>query len=519
MPQVTATVIERLAAGRLSLSQAVESLRARIEGGVSLHTVTQAVRAEAGMYGLEPSLMQELLDALTNATRLHAAPEAAPAPTAIRAAATIARPSDATPRGNEPEPALGSLLKGRFELKTLVGRGGMGTVFSALDRRKAEAHDPNPDVAVKILNPGFQRHPDAFVALQREASKAQTLAHPNIVTVFDFDRDGASVFITMELLRGQPLEATIRAARNRGVGRDTALPIIRGITEGLAYAHRKRIVHSDLKPANIFLLDDGTPKILDFGIARALPAAGDSGPQDQFDAGSLGAYTEAYATEEMVKGADPALTDDIYALGIIVYELLSGKHPFSEKTAAAARAAEMTPAPIRGLRRREWRTLARALAFDRATRPRDATEFLRLFFGSAQLRNSLLAATILLAAATAYLWYRNYEQTGPQIAFDALPVATQQQIQADFAEGAKAWVFYAQQGIPNALTDSLSFYADAYKLHKGNRDAVRGLERAADEMLKRAGKDSAALRETARNLAETSEFLRTYPPVTAAISR
>ncbi len=177
----------------------------------------------------------------------------------------------------------GALLKGRFELTSLVGRGGMGIVWAAVDRRKLEARDPHPEVAVKILNSSAAQHPDAFVALQREASKAQTLAHPNIATVFDFDRDGATVFITMELLRGQPLDKAIGAAHGHGIGRAAALPIIRGIAEGLAYAHRKGIIHSDLKPANIFLGPDGTPKILDFGIARAVPSAGGEAP-----AGCLG---------------------------------------------------------------------------------------------------------------------------------------------------------------------------------------------------------------------------------------
>ncbi len=413
----------------------------------------------------------------------------------------------------------GALLKGRFELKALVGRGGMGIVWSAVDRRKLEARDPHPDVAVKILNSSASQHPDAFVALQREASKAQTLAHPNIATVFDFDRDGANVFITMELLRGQPLDKTIGAAWNRGVGRAAALPIIRGIAEGLAYAHRKGIVHSDLKPANIFLGPDGTPKILDFGIARAVPAAGDEAPEDAFDAGSLGAYTEAYATDEMVEGRDPAPADDLYALGIIAYELLTGKHPFHGNAMAAARAAGMTPAPIRSLRRREWRTLARALSFERARRPRDAAEFMREFFGAARTRNALIAAVVLLACAAAFLWYRNYQQAGPAVAFEDLPAETQQKIKADFADGEKSWQFYTQQHIADALNGSLSYYADAYKLHRGDREAVRGLERAADEMLKSARSDPASLVATARTLADSSEFLKTYGPVADAIGR
>ena len=323
----------------------------------------------------------------------------------------------------------------------------------------------------------------------------------------------------MELLRGQSLEAAIHAVRNRGVARAAALPTIRGIAEGLAYAHRKGIVHSDLKPANIFLLEDGTPKILDFGIARAVPTSGEMAPRDQFDAGSLGAYTEEYATEEMVKGADPAPADDIYALGIIAYELLTGKHPFAGNTAGAARMRGLAAAPIRALRRREWQTLSRALSFDRAARPRDAAEFLRLFFGATRLRNVLIAAIVLLTVATGYLWYRNYRQEGPAIAFEALPAATQAEVKADLAEGDKAWAFYRQQGIANALTDSLNFFTTAYGLHKGDRDAVRGLERTADEMLKRARNDPARLHETARSLAETSEFFKTYPPVVDALEQ
>jgi hypothetical protein len=435
-----------------------------------------------------------------------------------RDSATSMRAAEPAARGVTEEIHVGSLIKGRFELKALVGRGGMGMVFSALDHRKLEARNPNPDVALKVLNSSFQQHTDSFVALEREASKAQSLAHPNIVTVFDFDRDGENVFITMELLRGRSLEDVIREARDVGLERKTALPIIRGIAEGLSYAHRKGVVHSDLKPANVFLVDDGTPKILDFGIARAVPTAANAGPKDDFDAGSLGAYTPLYATEEMVQGADPAPADDMYAFGVIAYELLTGRHPFAGKTAAEARAAALTPAPVRTLSRREWRILARALAFDRDKRLRDATEFLRLFFGATRLRNGLIAATLVLVAVSGYLWYRNYQQTGPDIAFDALPAATQQEVSQRLADGEKDWAFYAQ-GMGGALDDSLRDFARAYELHKRDRAAVRGLKRTADELLKRARSDPALLREQARNLEESSEFFKTYPPVMDAVGQ
>src|SRR6185503_3958598 len=97
----------------------------------------------------------------------------------------------------------GAVIKKRFVLEKVLGKGGMGLVFGAIDRRKEEARDPNPRVALKVLNADFQRHPQAFMALQREARKAQSLAHPNVVTVFDFDRDGDAVYMTMELLQGR----------------------------------------------------------------------------------------------------------------------------------------------------------------------------------------------------------------------------------------------------------------------------------------------------------------------------
>ncbi len=281
----------------------------------------------------------------------------------------------------------GSVIKKRFVLEKVLGKGGMGLVFGAIDRRKEEARDPNPRVALKVLNADFQRHPQAFMALQREARKAQTLAHPNVVTVFDFDRDGDAVYMTMELLQGRSLDSMTREARGKGIKREVALPIIRGIAEGLAYAHRKGIVHSDLKPGNVFITEeDGAAKILDFGIARAVPSMNTEASRDVFDAGSLGAYTEAYATDEMIDGVDPHPADDMYALGIIAYELLTGFHPYSRHSAPAARKLGLKPDPLKGLKRKEAKAIERCLSFDRKRRPQNAGDFLKLFRGVTALQ-------------------------------------------------------------------------------------------------------------------------------------
>lgn len=262
----------------------------------------------------------------------------------------------------------GNVLKDRFVLERLIGQGGMGAVYKARDLRKEEARDREPYVAVKVLSGDIRHHPDAFIALQREAKKAQKLAHPNTVTVYDFDRDGNVVFMTMELLEGESLAEVLRA-HPQGLPLPEALPIIRGVVEGLDYAHRRGIVHADLKPGNVFVTRDGMVKVLDFGIARALrnPAA----PAEDatvFDPAALGALTPAYASVEMIEGADPDPRDDVYALACLVYELLTGRHPFGRMPATQARDQALRPHPVPGLSRGQWRALQQALSHRREER-------------------------------------------------------------------------------------------------------------------------------------------------------
>ncbi|TGG92060.1 hypothetical protein E4656_14365 [Natronospirillum operosum] len=294
----------------------------------------------------------------------------------------------------------GSIIKERFILDKVLGAGGMGKVFQARDLLKVEANDSNPYVAMKVLTEDFKAHPQAFIALQREASRQQKLAHPNIATVYDFDRigmTGTQVFITMELLVGKPLDSFIRkVVRPRGgLPFDEAFPIIQQLGASLSYAHHRNIVHSDFKPGNAFLCEDGTVKTLDFGIARAVNAGvadnkdddnstgSNSDNTDDFDAGSLGALTPAYASLEMLQGKDPSTQDDLYALACVAYELLTGYHPFSKKSAAKAQEANLVPGPIKGLKKRQMRGLLRGLAFEKDKRTASVEEFLEELEGKA----------------------------------------------------------------------------------------------------------------------------------------
>ena len=161
---------------------------------------------------------------------------------------------------------IGDTIKNRFVLDDLLGKGGMGSVYRALDLRKKEAGDNKPYIALKLLGDDFKHHPHALITLQREARKTQELAHPNIVTVYDFDRDGDLIYLTMEELKGKSLDELL-ADSETILSLKQKLDILQQIAQGLAYAHSKGIVHSDLKPANIFITDKNIVKILDFGMS------------------------------------------------------------------------------------------------------------------------------------------------------------------------------------------------------------------------------------------------------------
>jgi serine/threonine protein kinase len=272
----------------------------------------------------------------------------------------------------------GTILKDRFELISPLGEGGMGVVYKARDLLKVEAKDKNPYIAVKLLSGDFRNHPESFIALQRESSKAQRLAHPNIATVFDFDRDSGTVYMTMEILEGQELAKYIKKLPAGGLPIDEALKVIHQLADGLSYAHQRGLVHSDFKPGNAFILNDGTVKIMDFGIARASKTKGDAaGETTVFDPGQLGALTPAYATVEMFEGQDPAPPDDIYALACVAYELLTGKHPFNKLSAPKVLEKGLTPAPVvkPGWTKRQNKGLMKALALKREQRTQTVEEF------------------------------------------------------------------------------------------------------------------------------------------------
>jgi hypothetical protein len=367
-------------------------------------------------------------------TRLQTSPGALHQPS-IPSSPSSSSPSlsarDFVMSGTDQMKEVGDTLNGRFVLEECLGVGGMGTVYKALDLRKLEASDRRPYIAIKVLNLQFRGNPKSLIALQREAKKAQTLGHRNIVTVYDFDRDGPVVYLTMEYLSGKPLSRILRAPEFKGMPYAEALPIFKGMANALAYAHERGFVHCDFKPANVFLTDTAEVKVIDFGIARVFQRPEEETDATIFDPGSLGALTPAYASPEMLEHREPDPRDDIYALGCTTYELLTGRHPFDRVPASQGRSSGLKPQRPDGLGSRQWRALRSSLEFEREARMPTVTQFLQEF-GEPQKRSGMsgaavkaaISAGVLAAVAAAGYFYASTHRTTPQEKAAAIPEKT-----------------------------------------------------------------------------------------------
>jgi len=440
--------------------------------------------------------------------------------TVLRTGTTLRSPRPQTgSRLSAPLIESGIIVKQRYVLEQIIGSGAMGQVWRSKDLMRERARNARLNVAIKLLNADCAQHPDALVGLEREASKAQELAHPNIITVhnFDVDDDLGRAFISMECLEGESLEGVIRGARGFGLSREAALPIIEGITEGLEYAHKKHVVHCDLKPGNVFVTSDGVPKILDFGIARAARLETATGAVDQ--EGFRG-FTPGYAAVELIKEEDPQTADDIYSLGVVVYELLTGKHPFNGLPADVAKARVMKPAPIKGLKAREWHAIEKALSFDRANRWANATEFRKAFKGRTVLPRVLGGAVGILTLAVIAFGYQRWRAAQPDIPFDQLPRDQQENFLHEVQDGDRSWQLVTA-GQSFLINDALAHYGSAFDIHPKDPKAVAGLEQSADYVISRLQQspDRQAALGQLEDLQKRNAYLETYAPLTKAIEQ
>lgn len=353
-------------------------------------------------------------------------PTAVLTPERIPAANTVPRACDTdstrltvAPADIEASPAVNNdrrVIKNRFVLMDILGTGGMGQVYLAQDRMRVEMDDSSPFVAIKVLNEECRTMPGALQALQREAKKAQALSHPNIVTVYDFDRDGDTAFISMEYIKGESLKERLQKVGS--IPPDQAMHIIERVARGLAYAHQEGIVHADIKPANIFLAAEGNVRILDFGIAKAFTDVNRDRPS-LADHLTEGALTPAYASAQMLEGDSALPSDDVYSLSCMAVEMLTGDHPFRGQSGKAvpanlARDLKLKVAPVNNLSKRHMRALRKGLAFEREQRFQNAGEFI----DAIKARNikkdlALLGSAVLVTSLVLFAVTKGLEQVVP----------------------------------------------------------------------------------------------------------
>ena len=282
-----------------------------------------------------------------------------------------------------PDPLIGRIIEGKYELTARLGEGGMSVVYRA---RRVHIGD---DVAVKILLQKFVTDEAALARFRREARAAAMLRHPNVITIHDFGETGdgdAPAFIVMEFVKGTPLRDLIDSMDHFPVER--AVRLMRGICAGVGAAHRQGVIHRDLKPENILVVapDDDLEfegvRVVDFGLAKMLeiPDGGETGTAHAITV----VGTPYYMSPEQCLGEPLDARSDVYSLGTMLYEMLAGKRPFTAETVSGIISKQLTeePQPLPpslAIPRRVSAAIMQALAKDPDVRPQTATELARQF--------------------------------------------------------------------------------------------------------------------------------------------
>jgi eukaryotic-like serine/threonine-protein kinase len=265
------------------------------------------------------------------------------------------------------ELARGIVFAGRYEIIEELGAGGMGRVYRAHDTKL------NEEVALKLIKPEIAADKKTVERFHNEIKIARKISHKNVCRTHDLHQEGKTLFLTMEYVRGEDLKSLIHRTKTLSAG--TALSIARQVAEGLGEAHKLGITHRDLKPGNIMIDKDGQAKIMDFGIARSLAGGGTTA-----EGAIVG--TPEYMSPEQVEGKPSDPRADIYALGIILFEMVTGQVPFEGETPfsiANKQKSELPPVPKKlapqipeGLSR----LILRCLEKDKAKRYQTADELI-----------------------------------------------------------------------------------------------------------------------------------------------
>jgi CheY-like chemotaxis protein len=255
---------------------------------------------------------------------------------------------------------------GRYKIEDVIGSGGTGTVYRAQDSLLGMP------VAVKVLAPGLAKDQEAIATLKEEARIAMQLSHRHIVRLHNLQMAGAKYFLVMEYVEGQTLRQVLQVYGKLPV--DSVVQIVDVCADALSYAHRHGIVHKDLKPENFLLTEDGVLKIIDFGIASLIHTQKTGGPV---------VGTPAYMSPEQIAGGALDARTDVFSLGVIVYELLTGCLPFRRDVSTGSVQEVSGPANLADLPGGIMEAVARAMAINPDERWKTVDEFSRAFLAAA----------------------------------------------------------------------------------------------------------------------------------------
>jgi serine/threonine protein kinase/Tfp pilus assembly protein PilF len=304
----------------------------------------------------------------------------------------------------------GDILAGRFNIQHFIAAGGMGEVYAAEDLELRE------QVAIKIISPEILQAPSAVARFKREVQLARKVTHPNICRLYDFfrhqrsdapDAESQLIFVSMELLEGETLSTHLHRQQRMTI--DEALPIVTQMAAGLAAAHQANVVHRDFKPGNVMLVRSGLPKstravITDFGLAVRQTS---SDTQSTLTSQQALAGTPAYMAPEVIKGEVATASCDIYALGLVIYEMITGQLPFQAETPMSCAIKRLSDRPVSPRELvpklpRAWeRAILRCLELEPSNRFASANDVVRALTGRVPSVHTQSVNRLGVAAKTA----------------------------------------------------------------------------------------------------------------------
>jgi serine/threonine protein kinase len=305
---------------------------------------------------------------------------------------TVIPPGSDAPSA-ESRAQVGSILRDRFVLRERVAEGFLGTVFKAQDKHLADAGGGATWVAVKIIQPQVAQNVEALKILQQEAAKSRCLVHNHIVRFIDLDREDEILFTVADWIDGKTLASTMAERGGDAFSVEESLELVRPLASALDYAHRCGVIHGDVKPDTVMISADGSPLLIDFGLARLRHLYSRPGRSVQESTST------SYSSMQILTGETPDARDDVFSLACLLYRLVAGHRVFGPRNAAQAAEDGMQAERPPGLSTRQWDALSKALAFARVSRPGGIREFMAAIDEGARPAKEELQSTSARAPA------------------------------------------------------------------------------------------------------------------------